>query len=330
MSGSYLSNGQCVKAQVFPGQLRVTSLNYSSEMSDRSSAVFQSTAAEISAQLFQILDGQPGYIRSDVTQLTQGSVVATVDNIFEGTNVTEQDVNQAISKAINTSTSGLLVGASYTDKDLCASGLLAPCDVSTTSCSVVKGQATCSCKDGYVTIGQLYSNSSCKACPSGERAVGNTCEPCSFGYAGFNCNDSSLLAVVIVSCVLGGILLILILALIAYSCWRGCSKSNSNFESPYTVTNQPWPIDITPIPRATANVDSGNAMEMTEGGNRAQVDKKNQTNGRLNPKRWRKTGSYDLQPDDMKTFKGKNTSRYSYLVQGHENPYFLPGDENKK
>lgn len=41
------------------------------------------------------------------------------------------------------------------------------------------------------------------------------------------------------------------------------------------------------------------------------------------------SGSYDLQQDGMKTFKGKNTSRYSYLVQGHENPYFLPGDEER-
>lgn len=41
------------------------------------------------------------------------------------------------------------------------------------------------------------------------------------------------------------------------------------------------------------------------------------------------TGSYDLNPEAMMTFKGKNTSRYSYLVQGHENPYFLPGDEKK-
>lgn len=38
------------------------------------------------------------------------------------------------------------------------------------------------------------------------------------------------------------------------------------------------------------------------------------------------SGSYDLNPEGMKTFKGKNPSRYSYLVQGHENPYFLPGD----
>lgn len=301
-------------------------------MSDRSSAVFQSTAADISAELFQILKGQTGYVRSDVIQLTQGSVVATVDNIYESTNLTEQDVSQAIDRAITSSTSGLLVGAAYTGGDLCSVGPLSPCDVSTTSCSSVNGQSKCTCLEGYVTINQLYSNSSCRACPSGQRAVENTCQPCSFGYAGFNCNDSSLLAVVVVSCVLGGILLILILALIASCCWKGCSKSEPDFDSPYSVTNvtQPWPTDITPIPRANTNWDSGPSIEMTEGGStRILVDKKNQ-NGLLNLRGWKKTGSYDLQPDDLKTFKGKNTSRYSYLVQGHENPYFLPGDENKK
>lgn len=41
------------------------------------------------------------------------------------------------------------------------------------------------------------------------------------------------------------------------------------------------------------------------------------------------TGSYDLNPEGMGTFKGKTPSRYSYLVQGHENPYFLPQDNKK-
>lgn len=302
-------------------------------MSDRSSAEFKNTAAVISAELFQILKDQNGYLRSDVVQLTPGSVVATVDNIFQNTTVTETQVNGVINNAIASSDSVLLQGANYTGGDLCTQGPVLPCDVSTTSCSSANGQSKCTCLEGYVTINQLYSNTSCRACPSGQRAEGNTCQPCSFGYAGFNCSDSSLLAVVVVSCVLGGVLLILILALIAYCCWRGCSKSEPDFDSPYSVTNmnQPWPTDITPIPRATTNWDSGPSMEMTEGSStRALVDKKNQTNGLLNPKGWKKTGSYDLQPDDLKTFKGKNTSRYSYLVQGHENPYFLPGDEGKK
>lgn len=41
------------------------------------------------------------------------------------------------------------------------------------------------------------------------------------------------------------------------------------------------------------------------------------------------SGSYDVNPEGMTTFTGKTPSRYSYLVQGHVNPYFLPGDEKK-
>uniref|UniRef100_A0AAV2KEA1 Zinc finger protein 281 n=1 Tax=Knipowitschia caucasica TaxID=637954 RepID=A0AAV2KEA1_KNICA len=321
VAGSYFNNGQCVKAQVFPGQLRVTSLTFSTEMSNRSSPIFQKTAKDISTQLFQILKDQKGYVRSDIIMLTQGSVVATVDNIYEDTKVSESDVNNAIDEAIMSASSGILSGASYKAADLCQPGALSPCDVVTTSCTSVDGQPTCSCLSGYVPFNQLYSNTSCKACPSGQKAVGNTCHPCSFGYAGFNCNDPALLAVVVVSFVLGGILLILVLALIGYCCCKSSSsKSSSEFNSPYSVNSeQPWPSEVPHIPRASTNWDSGPSMELTEGAStRALVDKKNH-NGL--------TGSYDLQPDDLKTFKGKNTSRYSYLVQGHENPYFLPGDE---
>ncbi|KAK7938995.1 hypothetical protein WMY93_002321 [Mugilogobius chulae] len=315
VAGSYLNEGNCVKGQVFPGQLRVVSLNYSNEMSDRASAVFQKTAAQISAQLYEILKDQPGYVRSDVIKLVKGSVIATVDNIYKDTNVTQTDVNKAIDQAITSSLSNnILSGATYNAANLCDSSV-SPCDFSTTSCTPVKGQPICSCLAGYISINQLYSNNkSCQACPSGQRAVGNTCQPCSFGYSGFNCNDSSLLAVVVISCVLGGILLLLILFLIAFCCWKGCSsKSDSNFESPYSISNlnQSWPTDVPPIPRANTHWEAaGPSFEMTEGGStNALVDKKNHTNGLLNPKGWKKTGSYDLQPDDMKTFKGQNTSR---------------------
>lgn len=328
-----MENGQCAKAQVFPGQLHLTSLNYTSEMSDRSSKIFQEKAAEISAKLQTILKDQRGYLRSDVVQLRQGSVIATVNNIYEDTDVTQEEVNKAIDQAINSSRPGdLLAGASFSDEDLCQQKPL-PCDVHTTSCAVSQGSASCSCQEGYVSFG-LYTNSSCRACPSGQRAVGNTCEPCSFGYAGFNCNDSALLAVVVVSCVLGGILLILILALFIYCCCKCCSNTKrdsplaEDFSSPYGYDNEPWPADIPHIPRATTtNRNLGTSIEMTEG----LGDGKNHTNGLLKPKGWKKSGSYDLEPEELKTFKGKSTSpsRYSYLVQGHENPYFLAGDGKK-
>ncbi|XP_005726360.1 protein HEG [Pundamilia nyererei] len=321
LTGTYLLNGHCVPAHVFSGRLHLTTLTFQNEMFNRSSKIFQMTAAEISATLSDILKKQPGYIRSDVVQLEPGSVQATVNNVFSDTTENQTTVNNAINEAIKTST-GLLGQATYTSINLCELSPL-PCEVSTTVCTNTNGQAACACKDGYIS--NVYSNTSCKACPSGQRPVGEVCEACPFGYAGFNCNDSALLAVVIISCVLGGILLILILALLIYCCWRLCSNRKQDISSsPYSTEdlNQPWPTGIMPIPRANSKWDGAPPIEMTEGGSsNVLVDKRHQSNGM--------TGSYDLNPEEMMTFKGKNTSRYSYLVQGHENPYFLPGDEKK-
>ncbi|KAM6904676.1 protein HEG homolog 1 [Xenentodon cancila] len=319
LAGNYMLNGNCVPAQVFPGKLHLSSIVFEKEMSNRTSDIFQSTAARISAVLREVLRNEPGYIRSDVVQLEPGSVLSTVNNIFENTNLNHQSIERLIKGAIKNAT-GLLSSSTFTSTNLCEEKPL-PCDVSTTVCTNTKGQAVCSCKEGYISI--VYSNTSCKACPSGQRAVGDSCQQCPFGYAGFNCNDSALLAVVIISCVLGGLLLILVVALLVYFCWRRCSTSKDTHRSgpyPSADSNQPWPTSITPIPRATTSWDTTPSIEMTEGGsNNTLVDKKYQCNGL--------SGSYDLNMEGMKTFKGKNTSRYSYLVQGHENPYFLPGDE---
>uniref|UniRef100_A0A3P9KN30 SEA domain-containing protein n=1 Tax=Oryzias latipes TaxID=8090 RepID=A0A3P9KN30_ORYLA len=320
ISGSYLSNGQCVQAQVFPGSLRVTSLTFDVQMSDRTSSKFRETAANITAALRDALKNEPGYIKSDVIQLQAGSVVASVNNIFENTNASEESFKQIIDDAISKST-GLLKNATFESTLLCEQ-VPVPCEAASTVCTNQNGRAVCSCNEGYIST--VFSNTSCKACPSGQTAVGNTCKPCSFGYAGFNCNDSSLLAVVIISVVLGGVLLILVVALLIYCCWGRCSCRRPIFgSSPYNEDlSKSWPADITPIPRATLSWDTAGAIEMTEGGSTNTLVEKNHHSNGL-------SASYDLNTDDMKTFKGKNTSRYSYLVEGHENPYFLPGDENK-
>ncbi|KAK5884692.1 hypothetical protein CesoFtcFv8_018489 [Champsocephalus esox] len=330
LSGSFLVNGRCTQAQIFSGKLHLTSLTFTNEMSNRSSVIFRETAFQISTTLRNALKNQPGYKQSDVVQLKPGSVQAIVNNIFENTNTTQKSVDQAIQEAIANPENTLLADATFIGTNLCVQEPL-PCDVSTTMCTNTNGRPLCSCREGYISI--LYSNSSCKACPSGQRAVGDTCQPCAFGYAGFNCNDSALLAVVVISCVLGGVLIILLLTLLIYCCRMRSSKSKPDLSrSPYSSEdlNHPWPTGITPIPRATSNWDAATPIEMTDGGS-AHV-KKHQTNGLgFHPKQkgWKKSGSYDLNPDGMNTFTGKNPSRYSYLVQGHENPYFLPGEGSK-
>uniref|UniRef100_A0A3Q3QGP2 SEA domain-containing protein n=1 Tax=Monopterus albus TaxID=43700 RepID=A0A3Q3QGP2_MONAL len=317
LTGTFLVNDICVPAQVFPGQLHFGSMNFEPEMRDRSSTTFQKKAALISAGLRDALKDLQGYIRSDVVELQPGSVRASVNNYFKNTNVTQETVDRTIVEAIANSKNGTFANTTFVGTKLCDQPPLA-CDASTTLCTTTKGSATCSCKEGYIS--NMYSNTTCRACPSGQRAVGDTCQTCAFGYSGFNCNDSALLAVVVISCVLGGILLIIILVLLICCCRRGCSKTKDDYSTGLYASgdsNQPWPTGITPIPRATTNWHAGSSIEMTEGSGNQGAG----TNGL--------TGSYDLNPEAMKTFKGKNPSRYSYLVQGHENPYFLPGDEKQ-
>ncbi|XP_036408773.1 mucin-5AC-like [Megalops cyprinoides] len=321
LPGSFHSGDRCVQAKVFPGIMRLTSIPFEDDMTNKLSQIFLDATKDISEMLRVTLRNQPGYLKSTVLELRQGSVIATVENIFHRTsNVTQESTSTAIATAIQECGGGcgLLARAEFSATNLCSQEP-GPCDSVTTDCSYsADGIATCSCKPGY--INSRFSNRSCIACPSGQKAENGKCVVCPFGYAGFDCNDSSLLAAVVISCVLGGLLLILFLAFIIY-CWRRPRKE-ADCSSPYKDEDfrNMWPSkDILPIPRATLNWDPAQ-IEMTESDSNTQLARKSLVNGM--------TGSYDGM-EDLKTFKGKHTTRYSYLVQGHENPYFLAEDERK-
>ncbi|KAG5832277.1 hypothetical protein ANANG_G00289380 [Anguilla anguilla] len=321
LPGSFYSSTErsCVQARVFPGRLRLTSLQFQDEMANTSSPIFLRTSQDISRTLEESLRGQPGYVRSTVLQLSRGSVVATVDNVFSlASNVTQATASAAIMEAIQgCGENCILKGAEFNETDLC-SQVPGPCDTMTTSCNLSGGIPACTCKPGHLKT--LYSNKSCTACPSGSKAEDGKCVACPFGYAGFNCNDSSLLAVVVISCVLGGVLLILLLAfIISYCCWK---KKDPTYSSPYPAEDagptSSWSNrQIIPIPRASLHWDSSQ-MELTENRN---AGRKSHGNG--------STGSYDVSKVNLSTFKDENPARYSYLAQGHENPYFLAEDERK-
>nr|XP_015217588.1 PREDICTED: mucin-13 [Lepisosteus oculatus] len=313
----YDSLGNCVDAKVFPGTLHLVNINYKTSMSDKSSKDFKETAFSISTELRGILKNTKGYLNSLVLELKQGSVVASIQNIYEpSSDATVSSVKEDITKAIQNSS--FFLNASYTARDLCQ-GSQSPCDTTSTICSyLASGIAKCTCIPGFLE--SPYSNRSCMACLSGYKQDGAQCVKCPFGYAGFNCSDSSLLAVVVISCVLGGLLLIVVLAFIIYCCRK---SKGSTYGSPYPAEDfLVWPKQEVPrIPRASTSWDPA-PMEMTENGStRVLVNKHHQGNGA--------TESYDLDAEDLKTFKGKNQSRYSYLCHGQENPYFV-ADEDKK
>ncbi|KAJ8389949.1 hypothetical protein AAFF_G00112340 [Aldrovandia affinis] len=152
-----------------------------------------------------------------------------------------------------------------------------PCDTITTDCIFSGGIVTCSCRSGY--INSRFSNRGCTACPSGEKEENGNCVVCPFGYAGFNCNDSSLLALVVISCVLGGLLFILLLAFVIYCCRRTREEPNNSSPYPAEDFEGMWSNkEVLPIPRASLNWDS-TQIEMTKSGNHAPMAKKNYGNG---------------------------------------------------
>uniref|UniRef100_A0A8C5A8J5 SEA domain-containing protein n=1 Tax=Gadus morhua TaxID=8049 RepID=A0A8C5A8J5_GADMO len=329
-AGRFMVNGTCETAQVFPGELHIVSLEFVDDMANSTSEIFRKTSAKISSELRGFLADTPGYVRSEVLSLARGSVLATVNNVFQNSNATQKSVNTAIVDGIKNS-GGFLNGTIFTATELCLEQPL-PCDSMSTKCQSLNGRAQCSCQEGFIP--NVFSSKSCSACPSGTRAdsVKRTCPPCSFGYAGINCNDSSLLAVVVISVVLGSVLLLLVLGLIIWMCCFWSSPKQSS--SPYPAKEQipgSWGIPgVIPIPRATTQWDSNPSIEMSEGNGIHNLTEQpnSSTGGKRAHRGWRKTGSYDLDPA-MRTFKGKNPSRYSYLVQGHENPYFLSGEDKK-
>ncbi|KAI1896417.1 hypothetical protein AGOR_G00094560 [Albula goreensis] len=328
-AGASFSGEICMPARVFAGNLTLKELEFEKGMENTNSQIFEVTAKKISETMKMAVGHLPGYQRTNVLTLRKGSVVATVDNVFNTTsNVTQEAFNKAFDDYTMScgSNCSLLLGSTFKPINLCELNP-APCDGDTTECNYANGIATCNCKEGY--INSAFSNRSCTACPSGEQAVGDKCTSCPFGYSGFNCNDSALLAVVVISCVLGGLLLILLLAFLIYCCRtsKQTSKGESSFNSPYPdqQTRSTWSNQQVPkIPRASANTGwDPSQLEMTESGStRALVSKDRPGNGVM--------ASYNVSNDDLRTFTGKDPTRYSYLVQGHDNPYFNSDEQGTK
>ncbi|XP_026851598.2 protein HEG [Electrophorus electricus] len=325
--------GNCLEAKVFPGVLRVNR-SFVDQMKNSHSQEFHQFAAELSGQLYQALHPLSDYIELKTLNLSSGSVVAVVNSIFEPTSrVLRQAVTTAISAAINSSSSGnILANATYYATSLC-NQIPFPCDFSTTQCSDSGiGLTNCTCLPGF--IANEYSPRSCIACPPGSRSNNDhtDCTPCPFGYSGFNCNDSSLVALVVVACVLGALLLILLLAILVYGIIRRRNSRRMSYDTclyPLDEGRSLHSQSFTPFPRASAIPSqpngAGASVERLDPGTRPVSVWKPPNNVLMRGK----TGSYDVIPINLNTFTGESPSRYTYFPEGQENPSFVDVNEQR-
>uniref|UniRef100_A0A8C4N1U1 Uncharacterized protein n=1 Tax=Eptatretus burgeri TaxID=7764 RepID=A0A8C4N1U1_EPTBU len=160
------------------------------------------------------------YIGVEVLEVAEGSVKVLTSCMFSKESTMNDSYFNTLLKEMNDSATPY--------EHTCG---LPTCDKKTTDCSYKDGIVSCDCSDGYVP--STYSNVNCIVCEPGQKAVNKKCEPCPFGYSGINCNDASLLEVVIISVVLGFIILVLIILIIVGCCVKKKEPEN-------TYSNQGW------------------------------------------------------------------------------------------
>ncbi|KAL6475192.1 hypothetical protein MHYP_G00162320 [Metynnis hypsauchen] len=237
----------CSRGKIFPSVLR-WAIDFVSAMENKDSPEFKNMSEKIITALSETFKDQPGYIGSTVLELRRGSVIADVDTFFEVTaEVTERFINESLQNATK---QGPLSGVEVKLNDACSTGY---CDERTTLCNPNDGLATCRCREEYVMLNA--TEQSCYACPSGQKAVDSkTCEPCAFGYSGFNCNESYLLAVVITSSILGPLLLAALVTILVVTLRRPKTGIKSSHDSDFFSDAEfHKPPRIPRIPRANPN-----------------------------------------------------------------------------
>ncbi|KTF77615.1 hypothetical protein cypCar_00040723 [Cyprinus carpio] len=321
----YLEMRGCIQTKVFPGNLTVAR-DFKKNMADKISEEFQKTAGDIENALRKTLVNDTGYINSTVLKLSEGSVIAEVQNFYDlSSDATSASVEDKIEKSIKVY---LPEGATYTRGSMCEIGI---CDNNTTeTCEEQDNSGTvrCTCKEGYIR--SQFTSLLCIPCPNGEMAVDeDNCEKCSFGFSGFNCSEPYLLVVIVVSTVLGALLIIFIVALIVVSCrnQKGSSSSQEDFSSNYGNKELHKPTGVPRIPRANPDANwKSNNLEMTNSGsNQALVTRdRPESNARY-------TGYYE----DVSYRSHVPPAHSGYGGRGEENggvhnPYFRQDDDSMR
>ncbi|KAF7666596.1 hypothetical protein LDENG_00100380 [Lucifuga dentata] len=340
----------CQNSRVFPGQLSLKKLEYTSGMSNPKSEEFQKASKNITDELDRIYSNTAGYVESivlDINPLPSNPassrkkefVIASVEIIFEADSDINTTTVSSIIEAEKNCENCFLNGASFEAGDPCAKN---DCDLKTTKCIKGDGRFSCKCTKDYVKSN--YTDKTCTACPSGEKATDEGCKACTFGRSGFNCTESWELVLVIVGSLLGGLLIItlILLGVISHKSKKKSKKDeNTDIGKPYishSATKAPF-VDpakshsafasagVPRIPRAAASNgwDHSSNLEMTPSNSR-----QNLIPGGRNSR------TYD-RPDEWNVMNGSSqnraqTNRYAQnraqmnpyaQSQGQTNPYYM-------
>ncbi|XP_043958237.1 protein HEG-like [Gambusia affinis] len=221
------------------------------------------------------------------------------------------------------------------------------CDKISTNCTHTNGLLTCQCNHGYINTS--YTDRLCMAaCPAGEKVVNGKCKPCGFGRTGFNCENETLLIVVIICSVLGFLMIVGLIAqpLVLKKLKKKGSKSK---EEDLWKANQIPSFVKPPLPYGSSNGLSKEPADSLVNSGFPQIPRANtstswasKTNLEMTPSNSPQNLGFNNYQDDVFSFsqsrpkinpyeqlqsrsstysKNRNTNPYAQ-IRGQKNPYF--------
>uniref|UniRef100_A0A8C3XX31 Mucin-13 n=1 Tax=Catharus ustulatus TaxID=91951 RepID=A0A8C3XX31_CATUS len=248
--GFYYNNENCYGGEAFPATIEVNA-NYTNSIQDVNSTEYETMFNKLSEFFSNAFTGLGDYKETVIVKIQPSSksrssvpVNVTVTNLFTwDSDVDNETVAEKVKGAINNES----YVSSYAVARRCD---FYGCDIKTTVC--VEGTVPeCKCLSDFEKT--VWDDLSCSACSkncSAEKhkycvkenevprckcmvnfkTVSEDCVPCSVGYSGEECTDSSELILIIVGTVLGAIILILVIVVSIVSV-RAKNKRNPETKS---------------------------------------------------------------------------------------------------
>ncbi|KAK7939626.1 hypothetical protein WMY93_002952 [Mugilogobius chulae] len=284
-----------------------------------------------SREIIQLLNASlsvlRGYSRSTLSKKEEGSVRIFAVNMFSiSADITSSEVYNSIQMSLTNCSSSLAHcrmvlhhQLTYHVESLCVAQQT-QCDTERSTCTDLSGTASCQCLQGYYKHNP--EDLSCLDCGDGYKLENGTCVKCMFGFGGFNCGNFYKLIAVVVSPAGGGILLILIIALIVT-----CFKRDKNDIN--KIIFKSGDLQMSPY----ADFPKTNRISMEWGRETIEMQENGSTKNLLQMSDIYYSPALrnaDLERNGLYPFTGLPGSRHSCIYPAQWNPSFISDDSRRR
>ncbi|XP_062389769.1 protein HEG [Sardina pilchardus] len=321
--GSDLENGrECTKVKAFLGSFSVNSTHSNS---------LHEIEGEIKHLLNATLSILRGYIRSSCYRnrtLRNGSEewsIRAVNMFSISADVNRTVISNSIQVALRNCSQNPAhcrvheYRLSYHVESLCREQSH-ECDPERSVCRDDSGTPYCECREGYYK--HHDQDKTCLACGDGYQLKNGVCVNCTFGFGGFNCTNFYKLIAIVVSPAVGGLLLILTIALIVTCCKKDKNDINK-------IIFKSGDLQMSPY----ADFPKSNRVSMEWGRETIEMQENGSTKNLL-----QMTDIYyspalrnsDLERNGLYPFSGLPGSRHSCIYPAQWNPSFICDDSRRR